>query len=77
MLLALADDHGLSHLRSVALDYCLHHWEAVRRAESFPALSPHHVELVASEACAAYQRMLGQLHDHHRAQSEQLPEPSY
>ena len=30
-LLALADDNGLAHLRAVALDYCVHNFEAVAK----------------------------------------------
>lgn len=76
-LLALAEEHGLTHLRSVALDYCVHHWESVRRTEAGQALSRQQVELVASEACAAYQGVLAQLRDLHATQCTQLPEPSY
>lgn len=37
-LLALADDNGLAHLRAVALDFIVHHHEAVARTGGWAGL---------------------------------------
>ena len=50
-LLALADDAGLPHLRAVALDLVVCHYEEVEKTESYAALSRDQVAAVAAEAC--------------------------
>lgn len=74
-LLALADDNGLNHLRAVALDYIVHHHDAVKATESYLLLTRRHLALVAEEACAVHSRMVG--HIRRIADQQPLPEPSY
>ena len=74
-LLALADDNGLTHLRAVALDYIVHHHDAVKATESYLLLTRRHLALVAEEACAVHSRMVG--HIRRIADQQPLPEPSY
>jgi protein-L-isoaspartate O-methyltransferase len=50
-LLALSDETGLTHLRSVCLDYIVNHYAAVRAAKAWATLSRSQVDLVADEAC--------------------------
>ena len=50
-LLALSDETGLTHLRSVCLDYIVNHYAAVRATKAWATLSRSQVDLVADEAC--------------------------
>lgn len=74
-LLALADEAGLSHLRAVALDYIVHHYEAVAATESYQGLSRGQVALVAQEACRSHAHMVA--HIRKMADEQPLPEPLY
>ncbi|KAL4857297.1 Protein-L-isoaspartate O-methyltransferase [Chlorella vulgaris] len=74
-LLALADEAGLSHLRAVALDYIVHHYEAVAATESYQGLSRGQVALVAQEACRSHTHMVA--HIRKMADEQPLPEPLY
>lgn len=55
-LLMLADEQGLTHLRAVALDYSVGHFETVAKTEGFRTLSTEQVGAVAEEACRQLQQ---------------------
>lgn len=76
-LLALADDHGLTHLRSVALDFIVHNMPAVKATEAWAALSWSQVEAVAVEAAAAYASVISAVRRLHDTAAVQLPEPGW
>lgn len=48
--LALADDHSLSHLKAVALDFAVAHYDTVAATEGWTALGKDQVAAVAAEA---------------------------
>ncbi|KAL6780621.1 hypothetical protein ACKKBF_B12430 [Auxenochlorella protothecoides x Auxenochlorella symbiontica] len=75
-LLTLADDSGLGHLRSVALDYIITHYDAVAQQPAFAALSKEQVAMVAREACALHGRVLSALRCVGRDEVL-LPDPVY
>ena len=56
-LLRLADEEGLGHLRAVALDFIVHHYERVAGTAAYASLTKCQTDLVASEACAFLARM--------------------
>lgn len=74
-LLAIADDNGLGHLRAVALDWIVHHYDAVAHTESYHNLSREQVALVAEEACRLHAAMIK--HIQRMADQPPLPDPSY
>ena len=76
-LLALADDHGLPHLRAAALDYIVHHHTAVARTDSYVALSRAQVALVAAEACAVHAALVDTLDALRLTAAQVLPDPTY
>lgn len=53
----MAEDLGLSHLRSVALDFIVHNFAAVSATEAYSHLSKAHMHQVAMEAAANYSRV--------------------
>lgn len=56
-LLTMAEDLGLTHLRSVALDFIVHNFAAVSATEAYGHLSKEHMHQVAMEAAASYSRV--------------------
>lgn len=74
-LLTMAEDLGLAHLRSVALDFIVHNFAAVSATEAYGQLSKAHMHQVAMEAAANYSRV----HQLVRSMSDkrELPEPSH
>lgn len=62
-LLALAEDQSLPHLKAVALDFMIHHFEQVRATEAYAALSKEHVDCIAQGACRELQRTKEVIHD--------------
>lgn len=53
----MAEDLGLTHLRSVALDFIVHNFAAVSATEAYGHLSKAHMHQVAMEAAANYSRV--------------------
>ncbi len=56
-LLAMADELGLSHVRSVALDFIVHNFGAVSVTEAYGQLSKGLMQQVAMEAAVSYSRV--------------------
>lgn len=56
-LLAMADDLGLTHLKSVALDFIVHNFGSVSATDAYRQLSKELTHQVAMEAAASYSRV--------------------
>lgn len=77
-LFGLAANQGLPHLKAVALDYVVHHFEAVSKTEAFGALGKEEVALVAAESCAYLSNIIKRMKDMvESGDHKDLPEPSY
>lgn len=64
VLLRVADELELSHLRSVTLDFIVHNFPAASACAEYEALSKAQTDLIAAEACrlvASMQSMMQEI----------------
>lgn len=74
-LLAMADDHGLTHLGAVALDFVVAHHDVVSKTEAYAALSKEQFAKVVQEACRQLTRVKAILEEVKESEQNGLPEP--